>query len=245
MIARTFGFRVALLAIGLNFYAASAMAQESAYADLNACTKGEQMRLVGKGAVIGLLGGLGGAFATGKKDKAAKAALVGAAVGGAAGLATAYYTAIDTCKKMNPSWIPESRLVRDPSKSYKQVKQEHHYQARDGVLVKVQDIGMPTSVRPGEAVPIDAVLDIMTPDDAETSVVLERKLFVKTDGQETQVPFPAANNATRTVEAGRNHETLSMATSPDAAPGTVYRVEMTASAGGKPPVTLSKSVTVI
>jgi len=245
MIARTSGIRAAALLISLNLYAANAMAQESAYADLNACTSGEQMRLAGKGAVIGLLGGLGGAFATGNKDKAAKAALIGAAAGGAAGFATAYYTAIDTCKKINPNWVPESKLVRDSSKSYKQVKQEHRYQARDGVLVKVQDINMPSSIRAGEAIPIDAVLDIMTPDDAETSVVLERKLFVKTNGQETQVPFPVGGTATRTVEAGRNHDTLTMATPGDAASGTVYRVEMSASAGGKPPVTLSKSVTVI
>lgn len=245
MIARRSNIRIALLAIGLNFYAVTALAQESAYADLNACTSGEQMRLAGKGAVMGLLGGLGGAFATGNKDKAAKAALIGAAAGGAAGWATAYYTAIDTCKKMNPSWIPESNLVRDPSKSYKQVKQEHNYRPNDGVLVKVQDINLPTSVRPGDAIPVDTVFDLMTPNDAEASVVIDRKLFVKTDGQESQLSFPANGAATRTVEAGRSHEKLSVPVPGNAISGAVYRVEMSASAGGKPPVTLSKSVTVI
>jgi hypothetical protein len=245
MIAHTFGFRAAILAIGLNFFSISAMAQESAYADLDACTKGEQMRLAGKGAVIGLLGGLGGAFASGNKDKAAKAALIGAAAGGAAGWATAYYTAIDTCKKMNPSWIPESSLVRDTSKSYAQVKKEHNYKPNDGILVKVQDINMPTSVRPGEGIAVDTVFDVMTPNDAETSVVLNRKLFVNAGGKEEQLAFPANGNATRTVEAGRNHEKLTVPVPPGAVSGAVYRVEMSASAGGKPPVTLSKSVTVI
>lgn len=239
------GIRAVLLAAGLNLYAAGAMAQESAYADLNACTSGEQARLATKGAAIGLLSGLGGAFATGHKDKAAKAALIGAAAGGAVGWATAYYTAIDTCKKMNPSWIPESKLVRDPSKSYTQVKQEYNYRPNDGVLVKVHDIGMPTSVHPGETVPVDAVYDVMTPDNAEANVVIERKLFVNTNGKETQMPFPSTGNASRTVEAGRNHENLSVPTPSSATPGTVYRVEMTASASGKPPVTLSKSVTII
>lgn len=245
MIARHFGIRFALLAIGLNFYAAGVMAQESAYADLDACTSGEQMRLIGKGAVMGLLGGLGGALATGKKDKAAKAALVGAAVGGAAGWATAYYTAIDNCKKMNPSWIPESNLVRDPAKSYKQVKQEYNYKPKDGILVNVQDINMPTSVRPGEAIAIDTVFDVMTPNDAETSVVIDRKLFVKADGKEEQMQFPVGGSATRTLEAGRNHEKLTVPVPSSAASGAVYRVEMSASVSGKPPVTLSKSVTVI
>lgn len=245
MIARHFGMRCALLAIGLNFFAAGAMAQESAYADLDACTSGEQMRLIGKGAVMGLLGGLGGAFATGNKDKAAKAALVGAAVGGAAGWATAYYSAIDTCKKMNPSWIPESSLVRDSSKSYKQVKQEHNYKPNDGILVKVQDINMPTSVRPGQAIAVDTVFDVMTPNDAEASVIIDRKLFVQTGGKEEQMVFPVGGSATRTVEAGRNHEKLTVPVPSSASSGAVYRVEMSASAGGKPPVTLSKSVTVI
>jgi hypothetical protein len=245
MIVRNFGIRTVLFAVGLNCVAAGAMAQESAYASLDACTTGEQVGMAAKGAAIGLLGGLGGALMSGKKDKAAKAALIGAAVGGAAGWATAYYTAVDTCKKMNPSWIPESQLVRDPSKSYKQVKQEHHYKPNDGTLVKVWDIDMPTSIRPGEAIPVDTVFDVMTPDDAETRVVIDRKLFVKTEGQENQVPFPVNGSATRTVEAGRNHEKLSVPVPGSATSGTVYRVEMTASAGGKPPVTLSRNVTVI
>ena len=37
-------------------------AQESAYADLDACTKGEQIKLTTKGAVTGALAGLGAAF---------------------------------------------------------------------------------------------------------------------------------------------------------------------------------------
>ncbi|TCG02291.1 hypothetical protein BZM27_54150 [Paraburkholderia steynii] len=44
-----------------------------------------------------------------KKNDALKGAAVGAAVGGIAGFATAYYTAIDTCYKKNPSWVPESK----------------------------------------------------------------------------------------------------------------------------------------
>ena len=39
-------------------------------------------------------------------------AAIGAVVGGAAGFATAYFTAIDTCYKQNPAWIPESKIER-------------------------------------------------------------------------------------------------------------------------------------
>jgi hypothetical protein len=228
----------------MQLFSETSIAQESAYADLDACTKGEQVRLTAKGAAIGLFAGLGGAMFSGKKDDAAKAAAVGAVAGGVAGFATAYYTAIDNCRKMNPSWITESNLVRDPSKSYTQVKKENRYQPRDGILLKLQNLDMPGSVKAGERVAIDSTFDLMTPDDAETQVIFQRKLFVTTSGKETQVPFPLAGTATRVVEAGRSRETISLPTPTDAASGTVYRVEISAVAGGKPPVTMSKSVIV-
>jgi hypothetical protein len=235
---------VVLAVIGLNMVIAPVMAQESAYADLDACTTGEQRRLAFKGAAIGLFSGLGGALLTGNKDKAAKAALVGLAGGAAAGWATAYYTAFETCKKMNPGWITESSLVRDPTKSLAQVKKAHHYKAGDGVMVQLQDVAAPASVMPGEAIKIDTTYDLLTPTDAEAAVVFERKLFVTTEGTETEVVIPTQSRIERTVEAGRSVEKLSLPTSANAPAGTVYRVVMSASAAGKPPVSMSKNITV-
>jgi hypothetical protein len=222
-----------------------AMAQESAYAALDACAKDEQIRLTAQGAALGLVTGLGGAMFAGKKDKALKAAAIGAAAGGVAGFATAYYTGIDNCKKKNPQWMTESALVRDPSKSYQQVKKEHGYQARDGIKLYLQDMAAPASVQPGERFAIDTVYDVMTPTDAETEVVFQRKLFVTTDGKETEMPFPLASSTTRVVEAGRSKETIHVPTPPNAAKGTTYRVEISAAAGGKPAATQSRMVSVI
>lgn len=227
-------------------YSAGALAQESAYADLDACTKDEQIRLTAKGAAIGLVTGLGGALFSGKKDKTAlKAAAIGAAAGGVAGFATAYYTAIDNCNKKNPQWITESSLVRDPSKNYQQVKKEHGYQAREGVKVYLKEMLVPATVQPGERFAIDTIFDVMTPTDAETEVVFQRKLFVTADGKETEMPFPSASSATRVVEAGRSKETIQLPTPPDATKGTTYRIEISAAAGGKAPTMLSRSVSVI
>ncbi|WP_313705966.1 hypothetical protein [Massilia sp.] len=234
-----------ILAVMTCVYSVGALAQESAYADLDACTKDEQIRLTAKGAAIGLVTGLGGALFSGKKDKALKAAAIGAAAGGVAGFATAYYTAIDNCNKKNPQWITESSLVRDPSKSYQQVKKEHGYQAREGIKVHLNDVKVPASVQPGERFAIDTIFDVMTPTDAETEVVFQRKLFVTTDGKEAEMPFPSASSATRVVEAGRSKETIQLPTPPDAAKGTTYRIEISAAAGGKPPTMLSRSVNVI
>jgi hypothetical protein len=225
--------------------ASQANAQESAYVDLNACTKNEQIKLTTQGAVAGALAGLGGALFSGHKDKAGKAALAGAVGGGAIGFATAYYTAIDTCRKLNPSWIPESNLVRDPGKSYAQVKKENGYSASSGTTLLLRDMAMQREAKPGDSVAIDTVYDVMTPDGAETAVVFSRKLFVVADGQEKLVPFPLAASTTRTVEAGRNKESMTLPISAETKAGTVYRVELSATAGDKSPVTTSKSVTVI
>lgn len=235
---------VALAIVGFNLVTVPALAQESAYADLDACTTGEQRRLAVKGAAIGLFSGLGGALLTGNKEKAGKAALLGAAGGLAAGWATAYYTAVDTCTKQNPNWITASSLVRDPGKSLAQVKKEHNYKANQGVLVHLQDVSVPVSVRPGERLAIDTTYDVLTPTDAEAPVVFERKLFVTTDGTEVEIQIPNEARIERTVEAGRSVEKLSFPVSAEAPAGAVYRVIMSASAGGKSPVTMTKNVTV-
>lgn len=234
-----------VIAVVLQTCTGYAFAQESAYADLDACTKNEQIKLTAKGAAVGALAGFGGALFSGKKDKAGKAALAGAIGGGAIGFATAYYTAIDTCKKLNPNWVAESKLVRDPSKSYPQVTQENNYVAKDGITLRLRDMSMPGQTKPGENVAINTVYDLMTPDGAETAVMFSRKLFVVADGTEKLVPFPVAASETRTVEAGRSKESMTLPISADTKAGTVYRVEISATAGNKEPVTMTKSVTVI
>lgn len=231
--------------VAMQLMAGAALAQESAYADLNTCTKNEQLKLTAKGAAVGALAGLGGALFGGKKDNAGKAALAGALVGGVAGFATAYYTAIDTCKKLNPNWITESSLIRDPAKSLEQVYKDNHYNKRDGIQLRMQGLDTTATVKAGEPMAIEAVYDVMTPDNAETQVQLSRKLFVTTDGKETELTFPLAANASRTVEAGRNKETMQLPTPSNVGSGTVYRVELSAKAGDKAPVTMSKNVTVI
>jgi hypothetical protein len=75
--------------------------------------------------------------------------------------------------------------------------------------------------------------------------VFSRKLYVVADGKETLVPFPLAASTTRTVEVGRSKESMALPISPETKTGTVYRVEISAAAGNKSPVTMSKSVTVI
>lgn len=238
--------RTVVAVIAAQIISVPVLAQESAYADLDACTKGEQVKTTVKGAAVGMFAGLAGSMLAGKKEKAEKAALLGLVGGAAAGFATAYYTAIDTCKKQNPQWVTEASIVRDPSKSLEQVKVEHGYKPkRDGIKVALKDIDSASTIKVGEPLSLNTYYDVMTPDDAEALVVFERKLFVTVDGQETEVPFPQTGHFERKVEAGRSREPLVLQTLAEAKPGTVYRVMMSAAAGGKAPVTVSKSITVI
>jgi hypothetical protein len=237
--------KLALMTFVLNAFTANAIAQESAYADLDTCTKNEQIKLTVKGAALGAFAGLSSAFLSGNRDKAAKAAVLGAAGGGAIGFATAYYGAIDTCKKLNPSWVTESKLVRDPGKSYAQVVRENHYSPKDGITVRMQNMDVPSQTKAGTDVTVDTTYDVMTPDGAEAPVTFSRKLYIIADGVEKEMKFPQADLVTRTVEAGRSKESIKVPVPADMKAGSVYRIMLTAGAAGSSPVTISKNVAII
>ena len=177
-----------LIPTALLYLSGAASAQESVIEAQNACVHDEQVSSTVKGGGAGLLTGLGAGLLSGKKDNAVKGAAIGAAVGGAAGFALAYYTTIETCNKKNPIWIPESKIER--TKNYEQVKKETKYKPSEGIKAQVRKIEMPISTSPGVTVDIDvnSTFIVLTPDGAETAVVLERKLFVVDEnGKETIV----------------------------------------------------------
>ena len=170
--------------------------------------------------------------------------MLGAAVGGAAGFATAYYTAIGNCYKANPSWIPESNIARDPNKSYTQVNEENNYKPTEGIKVLVKQMEMATNAKPGSNLDINSTFDVMTPDGAETAVVIKRKLFVIENGKESSLYFPGKATEDRTLEAGRNKDSVKLPIPKDAKAGSVYRVEFSIASSGKAPAIISKTVTV-
>lgn len=220
-------------------------AAESAYEDLNACTRKEQIKMTAKGAGMGALTGLGAALLSGNKDDMAKGAIIGAVGGGVAGFATAYYSAVETCIKKNPEWIPESKL--ELTKTYDQVKKEMKYNKRQGIVVQSKKIDMPAKVKAGDHFDINTTYWVMTPDKAETTVQIERKLFVVRDGAEMLVPFPEnqRNKDPRVVEPGAYTEKVTVFTPSDFKPGDVLRVEVGVVAAEKKASTVSSSATII
>ena len=57
-------------------------------------------------------------------------------MGGIAGFATAYYTAVDTCFKKNPAWLPESDIQH--TKDYDKVKREIRYKPSQGIVTRTE-----------------------------------------------------------------------------------------------------------
>jgi hypothetical protein len=216
-------------------------AQQSAYADLNECTKQEQIKLTAQGAVLGALAGL---FTANKNEDRGKNALAGAAVGGVAGFLTAYFTAVNTCFKLNPSWIPESQLVRDPGRSYDQVKSENRYMPNQGVRVAFKSLTAPRTAKPGDSLDIASVYDVMSPDGSEVSLSVDRKLYNIVGGKATELSFPGKTNEQRTVEVGRVSEVVKLQLPNGIETGTVFKVQVIVSVVGKPPAVMVSTITV-
>jgi hypothetical protein len=221
---------------------AATHAQESANPELDKCVKDEQIALTAKGAGMGALTGLGMGLLSGNKEDALKKAAAGAVVGGAAGFATAYFTAIEACYKKNPSWIPESKIER--TKDYAKVKKETKYQPKEGIKAAATKLDMPTSVKAGTTLDLASTFYVLTPDGAESPVTLERKLFEIVDNKENPLPYTGKGSEERTIEPGEHKDTGRLPIPSGTKAGTQFRYEFSVSAGGKPASTVKQTVVV-
>ncbi|MEM5340573.1 hypothetical protein [Paraburkholderia azotifigens] len=221
-------------ATGMMFLATQVSAQESATDDLNSCVRKEQILTTAKGAGIGAVTGFAAMLVSNKKNDALKGAAVGAAVGGIAGFATAYYTAIDTCYKKNPSWVPESNIQH--TKSFEKVKKELKYKPSQGVVVRASKVAIDGPVKAGGLAVVNSTFALMTPDGSEHPVTVDRKLYViGDDGAEAPVLFAGHSTTEQhTFEAGEVTDTVRIPIPPDAKPGNLYRVEFSVAADDKP-----------
>lgn len=218
-------------------------AQESAYADLDSCVKSEQIASTAKGAALGALTGLGASLFGGKKDDTAKNVVIGAAIGGAAGFAKAYYTATEICFKKNPSWLPASQIQR--TKSFDQLKKDARYKPGEGIRVEAKRIDIASSVKAGTAtLPIDITYFVLTPNDAETRVTIERKLFIVENSGETSIPFPGTSTEERTMEPGEFKEHFDLLLSSAMPVGTKLKFETIIKGPNTKPSSISGVVTI-
>ena len=228
------------------FMSASAVAQESAYADLNSCVQSEQIKSTAKGAAVGALTGLGASFLGGMKKKdAIKATALGAVAGGGIGFVKAYYEATNTCYKKNPSWVPASNITR--SATLAQAKKDAKYKPSQGIVTGIVKIDMPESVKSGTAsIPMNTVFNVLTPNDAETQVEIVRKVYVIEEGKEELMPFTAGSpSETRTFEPAQHTDTVNYELSSNFKPGMQLRYEIQIKTATTAVVTATKTVSII
>jgi hypothetical protein len=211
-------------------------AQESAYADLDACVKQEQLLTTAKGA------GLGTALFGGMKDDAPKAAAIGAVAGGAARFVKAYYTAADTCYQKNRDWIPASQIER--GKSLVQTRKAQRYKPSEGIKTYAPQIEMAPTVAAGSALPASTNFAVLTPNDAETKVLIERRLYLVEDGKDEPIRFPGAAQEERTLEPGTHVDRVKLPIPAAAKPGMVFKMEFRVSAADKPASVSTATTTV-
>lgn len=224
---------LSIVAVSLTLAFANAAAQESANKELDACIRKEQLKTTLKGA---LAGGLLGALKAktddnAKKGDTTKNVLVGAAAGGAIGFAYAHFNAVGKCYKKNPNLVPESKIERGAE--FAELKKKLRYDPAQGVLAKTLSVQMPAQAAAGSKVDLNTSFAVMTPDGAETDVVIERKLFVVADGQETEIPFPGHSKEDRKFPAGESVDRAALQLPPDMPAGTVFRYEFSVTTAGR------------
>jgi hypothetical protein len=241
----------------------SAHSQESVNGQLDSCIRNEQVQATAKGAVagamLGLLAGLSQKQSNPppqqykgrtraqqqpqqRKDKTLTYMLAGAAIGGAAGFAQAYYSAVGTCYKQNTSWIPESNVQR--STGYEQVKLAEQYRPEMGVVAKGTRIEAPPTVSAGTSLPLTSHFIALSPDGSEADVKIERRLFAIADGKETELPFTGVATEQRKVEPGENVDKANLPIPAEMPVGTAFRYQFTVSTAGSQPSTVSANTTV-
>lgn len=221
----------------------TASAGQSVTSDLNDCITQKILSSTAKGVVAGALTGWLSAKAVGKKEDAGKAALIGAAAGGALGYVKAWNKAVDSCKNEHPDWVPESDIKRSPN--YEAVVAEFNYKPpqKDSIAV-VRPLQMPDPVKPGDTASIKAKFVILTPDGGEAKVKIDRKFFIITDSQEESLSFPGKDSEDRIVENGEQMDEFNLPIAKDVPVGTKIRVQYAISLNGAPLVSQSGIVEV-
>ena len=153
------------------------------------------------------------------------------AVGGAMGLATAYYRAMADCLEDHPDWLPESQLKR--AADYKAAIARAGYESAQGIVIKPEAVDMPAEARPETKFQVHSRFLVLTPDGGETKVQIERRLFAVVNGNEEAITIPAPAQERRTMAAGEHEDVVNLIIPKEAPLGTIYRVEFSISSGSK------------
>lgn len=255
-----FCFAMALLAL-----AGPALAQQSVQAQLDECIRNEQRTMGTAGSVIGFLSRFSVSVTRSESPRAAQAqdmattrggnnnrpggggglvaGIGGAAAGGALGLASAWFNAMAACLDDHPEWVPASRL--DPGGDYRKLADAAGYKPEHGLQARVLATSLPAEARPDTAIQVNNRFLVLTPNGEETTVLIERRLFVFAEGEEMELRLPAHMREWRVLPAGEHVDVLRLPIPKDAPLGVSYRVEFSVSVPPVPAASAQGSVRVL
>jgi hypothetical protein len=153
-------------------------AQESANAELDECMRNAA---ISGAAVGGVLGALAGAILGGDRRRA-QGAIIGGVAGGTAGGVIAWRNAWKSCSsKFATASTYTTRDYEDTARRYKY--------GGNGVLLKIEQAGMPSSVSGGAVLPVDLRYVLLTPDARDSTVTIRRNLACANENSQLeQIP---------------------------------------------------------
>lgn len=223
-----------------------AQAQQSANAELDACIQGEQRSKARKGAVLGFLGGLVGGVSSSHQGSGGGGGVgvqigLGTAGGGALGLTVAYYTAVETCLREHPQWIPASRLVRDAD--YGNTVARHAYDPAQGPRAQALGIEGPSEVAPGSELALQGRLLLLTPQGEEARVEIERRFFVRADGEEKELRYLGHTQELRVLSPGEHLDGARLPIPKELPAGVEFRYQLVVRLAGQEPSAAVHTVT--
>ncbi len=214
-------------------------AQQSANTELDACVQSEQRSKARKGAVLGFLGGLMGGVLGGSSSRQESGGGVGiqigvgTATGGALGWAVAYYTAVDTCLRQHPQWIPASQLQRQAD--YADALSRHAYEPSQGPRAQALAIEGPAQVAPGTELILQGRLVLLTPLGDEAPVDIERRFYVRADGEEHALRHLGHTQEQRVLSAGEHVDSARLPIPKELPAGVEFRYEWIVRLAGQAP----------
>ena len=241
----------ALLALAA---ASPCLAQQSVQTKLDECIVREQKGDAAAGGILGFLShfSVGVSRSSGtapppdnrqQSSGGGGGAVTATAAGSAMGLATAYFNAMKDCLEDHPDWLPATQLGR--REDYRAAMARVGYEPSQGLVLRPEAVDMPAEARPETKFQVRSRFLVLTPDGAEASVYIERRLFAIANGQEEQLTIPAQPEEKRTLPAGEHEDVINLLIPKDVPLGVSYRVEFIVGAPRKQGTMVSATIKVL
>lgn len=218
--------------------ALDAAAQAALPPDLEACIQSEQRSASAKSKLGSLLNSLAENLVNRQTEKergggAMRMSMGGGSNEGTSGPAQAYYGALDQCLTKQPAWAPASQLL--PGADWDTMAAIHGYSPEQGPQARALLVDGPNQIGPGSELQLEGHLLLLTPRGEAAEVRIERKFFVRADGQEQELRFFGQAQETRLLPAGETVDVARLPIPRDLPAGVQFRYLLSVRVGTQAP----------